>query len=74
MSYQGAPRVYLTSGVHDDGEWKRMWFVNTCRPGDGCVWPKWGHHFWTWHEAMDYALALPVPDNPRPRRRKKPIA
>lgn len=48
-SYVGAPRVYLTHGVHEDGEWKRMWYVN-----DG---PR-GHHFWTWREAIDYALTV----------------
>jgi hypothetical protein len=56
-SYIGAPRVYLTFGIHDDGEWKRMWYVNGPEP----------QHFWTWREAIDYALTF-VPENPRPRR------
>jgi hypothetical protein len=52
-SYQGAPRVYLTHGLHDDGEWKRMWYCN------GTLhYP--GRHFWTWREAVDYALSLPI--------------
>ena len=59
-SYVGAPRVYLTNGIHEDGQWKRMWYVNDTYPG---------HHFWTWREAIDYALSL-VPDNPRPRRKR----
>ena len=57
-SYVGAPRVYLTVGVHEDGNWKRMWYVNA---GEG-------RHFWTWHEAITYALSLPIPANPRQRR------
>lgn len=61
-SYQGAPRVYLTHGVHDDGEWKRMWYVNDTYPG---------HHFWTWREAIDYALSIPVPSYARPRTSKR---
>lgn len=67
-SYAGAPRVYLTYGVHDDGEWKRMWFCNECHPDDDCVSPQWGHHFWAWEEAIAYALSIPVPEKPRPRR------
>jgi hypothetical protein len=60
-SYVGAPRVYLTHGVHEDGEWKRMWYVNHFP----------GVHFWTWREELDYALSLPVPENPRPRKAKR---
>jgi hypothetical protein len=57
-SYIGAPRVYLTHGVHEDGEWKRMWYVNHSN----------GKHFWTWPEAIAYALSLPVPAKPRRRK------
>lgn len=59
-SYLGAPRVYLTYGIHDDGEWKRMWFVNAWEDEDR-------RHFWTWREAIDHALSLPTP--PIARRR-----
>ncbi len=57
-SYIGAPRVYLTVGVHEDGDWKRMWYVNHSD----------GQWFWTWAEAIDYALSLTVPPHPRPRK------
>lgn len=40
------PRVYLTTGIHEDGQWKTMWYVND------------GHWFWTWREAIDYALTI----------------
>lgn len=62
-SYVGAPRVYLTLGVHPDGEWKRMWYVNVG------AYMEQGRHFWTWREAVDYALSLPVPKHPRPRKK-----
>lgn len=54
-SYAGTPRVYLTYGIHEDGQWKRMWYVNMSLTSGGT-----GEHFWTWREAIDYALALPL--------------
>lgn len=63
-SYTGAPRVYLTHGVHEDGEWKRMWYVSNFPDG---------RHFWTWREAIDYALSISAPDKCSTWRRDDPL-